>query len=251
MGDNGGIHSSPVLAMNPELQIPLSDDDFAELDRLLDNYPGSCSLEELDGLFCALIIGPEVIMPSEWLPVVLGEEEAYEISEEDTRRVFELLLRHWNTVVSGFREDWSGVSAAEGSEQMYFPFLDDPADSGWPLAEGWARGFRDGLDWLEEHYWDALEQDEECVAILNLIAAFDTGEKAPGNPLTPDERDEVISLLVAGLQYLYVFWRRYLKVVNAPREPARADDTPGRNEECPCGSGKKYKKCCGSPEKLH
>ena len=23
----------------------------------------------------------------------------------------------------------------------------------------------------------------------------------------------------------------------------------GRNEPCPCGSGKKYKKCCGSPTK--
>jgi uncharacterized protein len=25
----------------------------------------------------------------------------------------------------------------------------------------------------------------------------------------------------------------------------------GRNEPCPCGSGKKFKKCCGSPVDLH
>lgn len=31
----------------------------------------------------------------------------------------------------------------------------------------------------------------------------------------------------------------------ATKTPARADDTSGRNEPCPCGSGKKYKKCCG------
>ncbi|NSL53531.1 UPF0149 family protein [Uliginosibacterium aquaticum] len=235
----------------PQLETPLNDDELEELDTLLDRYPGSCAIEELDGLFCALIIGPETILPSEWLPVVLGEEEDGEISEEDTRRVFELLIRHWNGVSAGFREDWSGVSASEGSELMYFPYLEDPLDSGWPLAEGWARGFRDGMDWLEDQYWDALEEDEECVAVLNLIAAFDTGEKSPGHPLTENERDEVISLLVAGLQYLYVFWRRYLKVVNASREPIRAEDVPGRNEECPCGSGKKYKKCCGAPEKLH
>jgi len=24
----------------------------------------------------------------------------------------------------------------------------------------------------------------------------------------------------------------------------------GRNDPCPCGSGLKYKKCCGAPEKL-
>jgi hypothetical protein len=31
-----------------------------------------------------------------------------------------------------------------------------------------------------------------------------------------------------------------------PQEPYRAPPKVGRNEPCPCGSGKKYKKCCGS-----
>lgn len=31
----------------------------------------------------------------------------------------------------------------------------------------------------------------------------------------------------------------------APPEPIRAPAKPGRNDQCPCGSGKKYKKCCG------
>ncbi len=29
-------------------------------------------------------------------------------------------------------------------------------------------------------------------------------------------------------------------------EPIRNTQTPGRNDPCPCGSGKKYKKCCGA-----
>ncbi|MGN1316832.1 MAG: preprotein translocase subunit SecA [Acutalibacteraceae bacterium] len=32
------------------------------------------------------------------------------------------------------------------------------------------------------------------------------------------------------------------------KEPKRADKKPGRNDPCPCGSGKKYKKCCGMNE---
>ena len=32
---------------------------------------------------------------------------------------------------------------------------------------------------------------------------------------------------------------------SAPKKPVRAEDTVGRNDPCPCGSGKKYKKCCG------
>jgi SWIM/SEC-C metal-binding protein len=31
-----------------------------------------------------------------------------------------------------------------------------------------------------------------------------------------------------------------------PPAPARAEKTPGRNDPCPCGSGKKYKRCCGA-----
>ncbi len=29
-----------------------------------------------------------------------------------------------------------------------------------------------------------------------------------------------------------------------PVEPIKVDKQPGRNDPCPCGSGKKYKKCC-------
>ncbi len=32
------------------------------------------------------------------------------------------------------------------------------------------------------------------------------------------------------------------------KSPARAEDRIGRNDPCPCGSGKKYKKCCGQKE---
>lgn len=34
------------------------------------------------------------------------------------------------------------------------------------------------------------------------------------------------------------------------KEPVRKTKKVGPNDPCPCGSGKKYKKCCGSPEKL-
>ncbi|MCX7615397.1 MAG: preprotein translocase subunit SecA [Clostridiales bacterium] len=32
------------------------------------------------------------------------------------------------------------------------------------------------------------------------------------------------------------------------RQPVRKEKKPGRNDPCPCGSGKKYKKCCGMNE---
>jgi len=36
-----------------------------------------------------------------------------------------------------------------------------------------------------------------------------------------------------------------LEILLKPQEPKIAENKLGRNEPCPCGSGKKYKKCCG------
>ena len=33
---------------------------------------------------------------------------------------------------------------------------------------------------------------------------------------------------------------------DGPKKPVVKSDKVGRNEACPCGSGKKYKKCCGA-----
>ena len=35
----------------------------------------------------------------------------------------------------------------------------------------------------------------------------------------------------------------------APVEPIHSTDKPGRNAPCTCGSGKKYKQCCGRAAK--
>jgi hypothetical protein len=43
-------------------------------------------------------------------------------------------------------------------------------------------------------------------------------------------------------------WRRVASNGNnsPPNEPYKAPEKTGRNDLCPCGSGKKYKKCCGA-----
>ena len=46
------------------------------------------------------------------------------------------------------------------------------------------------------------------------------------------------------VDYLFVVVKLYpLIKVNAP---VKADKKVGRNDPCPCGSGKKYKACCGA-----
>ena len=48
-------------------------------------------------------------------------------------------------------------------------------------------------------------------------------------------------------------WRRLIYMVRtglahpqekAVQQPIKAEEKPGRNDPCPCGSGKKFKQCC-------
>jgi uncharacterized protein len=66
-------------------------------------------------------------------------------------------------------------------------------------------------------------------------------------PISPEKRGEVIVHMAAGLLGAYRYFRAHRQVeAGAHRsEPRRNAPKVGRNESCPCGSGKKYKRCCG------
>jgi uncharacterized protein len=69
-----------------------------------------------------------------------------------------------------------------------------------------------------------------------------------GDRAVPEKREEVIVYMAAGLlgAYRYFLSRRGTHAGSASsREPKGNAAKVGRNDPCPCGSGKKYKKCCG------
>jgi len=55
---------------------PLTDDEFARLDSFLCKNMKAMNLEQIDGFFTALVCGPEVVMPGEYLPYVWGNEKS-------------------------------------------------------------------------------------------------------------------------------------------------------------------------------
>jgi uncharacterized protein YecA (UPF0149 family) len=48
-----------------------------------------------------------------------------------------------------------------------------------------------------------------------------------------------------GLMLAYRFFRDEQEIAGFPGEFRCSGPKIGRNERCPCGSGKKYKHCCG------
>jgi uncharacterized protein len=66
-------------------------------------------------------------------------------------------------------------------------------------------------------------------------------------PITPEKCEEVIVHMAAGLLQAYRYFRTQRQASPGAHasEPRRTAAKVGRNDLCPCGSGKKYKKCCG------
>jgi uncharacterized protein len=61
------------------------------------------SLEGVDGLFCALVGSPDMVPPSEYLPVILGggaEQSAAFADLNDADATLSLLMRYWNSIVA-------------------------------------------------------------------------------------------------------------------------------------------------------
>jgi uncharacterized protein len=115
----------------------------------------------------------------------------------------------------------------------------------------WAEGFRAATEAFAAD-WPEADMDTEdgqwfddClmrVMALMLSPADLQGYAAEAYDGEVPDRDELIDEACFGVQDLRVYW-----LDHGPKpETRRVDPTPGRNDPCPCGSGKKYKKCHGA-----
>jgi uncharacterized protein len=223
---------------------PLTD---AEFDRLAD-FLKSCkggkamNLEELDGFFAALIAGPENVMPSECYPEVFGGEmsDACEFNSiDEANEILALMMRQWNKIAS---------TLSKGEIHVPQIFEDE---NGELHGNDWARGFMRGVQ-MRHDAWSELINDEKYGGSLSpmmmLYHEHDEDPELRPDPITPDKREPVIAYMAAGLMNAYEYFRKKDREddlgVDAP-EPRRNASKVGRNDPCPCGSGKKYKKCCG------
>jgi uncharacterized protein len=223
---------------NPE---PLTD---AELDRLA-SFLKSCkggkamNLEELDGFFSALVAGPEPVMPSEYNRELFGGEmsEVVEFANlGEAREILNLMLRHWNTIAETLYKG-----------EIHVPMIFED-ESGELHGNDWARGFMRGMHMRHEG-WAELVNDEKygssLIAMMALYHEHDEDPEMRPEPITPGKREKVIALMAAGLMNAYEFFRKERAADFGVPATRRGIPKIGRNDPCPCGSGKKYKRCCG------
>lgn len=231
--------------------LPLSELDVDRLEELLESdvFKGEAMLlDELQGFICSILSGPDLILPSDWIPVVLGDEPHYE-SDAQAEEVVELLMRFYNQIVvnleHGRAPDLILYPLDEGSDQYDYA----------PWADAYLLGTEMGpTHWLEA----AGEHSEELAELLKGFfllngslrdEARKSGEQwmsnaAEGRALKSAEDD-----LPAVILAIRAFWKTRDPNPESPYEQESED--VGSGDACPCGSGRKFKQCCGDPKRLH
>ena len=242
-----------------QLDKPPSETELDELDRFLESAatPARCmGLSMLEGFLTALAIGPTLVLASEWVPEVWGEQGddllVFE-SEKEATRIVGLLMRFFNGIVATFRE----------APEKFTPLLNEWEKDGKPCLSGqeWCTGFMRGVA-LRSKDWEPLFKDDKHSHLLAPILWFSSGkdrQETQGQRDAKNARESLLSMLGFIAQKINAFWRPFrekrppgmpgiitenLRLAGRPI-PAHKPKV-GRNDPCPCGSGKKFKKCCGA-----
>jgi uncharacterized protein len=207
----------------------------------LDGFLGSrqvpettMSLEMLDGYLTALVIGPDRVGPAEYFGRIWGPDgEAGPVWDSDEQAA------HFAQLVGKLA---AGIAEMAESGDPIDPLLlevDDEAS-----GADWAQGFEEGMG-LRAKSWEPLFRNPTGARLgMAIVSLTGQSDEHFETEMTPEIRAEVLEELPVMLQTIATFWREGASALPGHR-PARSVKV-GRNETCPCGSGKKYKKCCGS-----
>jgi uncharacterized protein len=232
---------------------PLGEEEFAELDDLLlsEGLPEStmdvCAAE---GFLTAIAIGPVTVMPDQWLPRIFGSEADEPMPEfpspKVVRRVIDLIMRLYTSVIVTFE-----VAPEEFEPTFYTRDVDGKT---YTIVDEWCNGFLQGIRLTQEAWRPLLEEQPDFLRPFQLFATEEGWAELASAPDEAVMRAEWSNKIAPTVHAIHAYWLPYREATatNPRRSKALpAKSTVGRNEPCPCGSGMKYKYCCGRPPSLH
>lgn len=221
------------------------DERLERLDDLLEALPGKnepMTVSELDGFVTGVLACPEMIPPSDWLPRVWGVTGNAEFPDLETaQETIGEVMAHYND-----------VAARMTASLCVEPIYEVDPNSNETLWEPWVDGFTRAMT-LRPDAWDALLEradDETRETMIFLMALQDI--YMGDSKFTEEEIDQIdleapdlIPNCVATILHQSRPELSRSVPANLPDRPFKAAPRPGRNDVCPCGSGRKYKQCCG------
>lgn len=229
------------------------DEKLRQLDELLLTLPeenDGMLVSEFDGFCAGLIVCPDMVMPGEWLPMVWGDEVTPPFERiEDVQVATDLITGHYNAV----------ARLLSAPVPSYGPVFDHDLTTDELLWEAWVEGFEQAMR-LRPDAWERVVEsdDEEAAASISMMLTLH--EIAEGRCELPedsiDDLTERAPELISDIVLNINAWTKdragagggsgpaFPFAADSPGEPFQGKKV-GRNEPCPCGSGRKYKRCCG------
>ncbi|MEZ4650076.1 MAG: UPF0149 family protein [Candidatus Eisenbacteria bacterium] len=229
-----------------------------------DRPKGTLGYVGLRGYLFAIANAPRFVPPSEWLHRIFGpngREEMIWDGEEAVQLISTGFMAVWNDVARDPEEADEPAKTGDGpaTDELLLNRLigGDSADEA--VRRDWCAGFQVGWELVESSWEDALEGvADEHVRWFNVcqlcIRYFADPEAHWADSEVSEEergqRAERMNEIFPTALRSYARLGRVLHRKNAERRssglqrPVRVEKGPGRNDPCPCGSGKKYKKCC-------
>jgi uncharacterized protein len=234
------------------MKIEWDEKEARKLERALASRPDALGYCELAGFFFALACAPQLVKPREWLPLALGEELPK--SDDEARALIELVMTLYNHINLQVLEREPALPA--GVEVRVEPMENFGPQA--PLGR-WAGGFGAG-QLLTEDVWPPFVDEapdpetlDTTLGGLNVALTFFTSRelarkwlrKMAGKPTLEAGARRALDALPVSMKALAELGRG-LEDARRARERGRTRSAKvGRNESCPCGSGRKYKHCCG------
>ncbi|MEW5796217.1 MAG: UPF0149 family protein [Candidatus Zixiibacteriota bacterium] len=187
-----------------ELNAPLSSEELDELEDFLesDAVPDECMpLAMLDGFMTCLVVGPDTIMPSEWMPVVWGDPKGPTFETlKQAEIVTGLMIRHMNQIARTFTE-------GRPEYPWMLQLIDDGKASDFDVDD-WCLGFLTAM-LLRQKDWTRFLECEEGIMAAPLItlgtkAGLEEIEQA-ADPAA--ERADWVRQLAPCVQIIFAYWR--------------------------------------------
>ncbi|MCF7522070.1 YecA family protein [Neisseria sp. ZJ106] len=187
--------------------------------------------DEVQAFMMAIASGPDALAETDWQPEVLGEGPFDETERQAVIKLCETLFADIKTAIAGKKlpDLWLYQDEA-GNADVYT----------------WCNAYLYALDIVPTDWFETADQEEFedlFYPIMALGGIYD--EEENGEVIVHFSDKELIQLeaeLPQALLEIALYWHA---VINKPTTVRREGGKIGRNDPCPCSSGKKYKACCG------
>jgi len=219
----------PVLLKDPEAFVA----EMAAFASSKEGEQGLAALSYAHGLITAVIVSPSFVPPGDWMSHLVDPSSA-DLSVEEIELSEKLMLIEYRKILDGLA----------ARDEVYEPYFWEDQD-GRLITRNWAEGFLAGIQLREDAWAPRFDGDGRVDLVTLFILLQDEeflaqiAEEGIGREVSFEAAQAELPILIRDLFECspHGSLRNYGSY-------KRAGKKTGRNDPCPCGSGKKYKKCC-------